>query len=217
MALDLRKPKLSLGQRLTVAAMNLVERLGYHVSTPFHEDYVRTYGAWEYLKWLNEAFRITRMLESRHGKVEAQMIISMAGLWTGCRWCSITHMLIANLELFDANGELGPIDELELPRWQELRDAEVLEQIDRYMVGRWAHMAPLARRMYDLRTGAAKPSTNDDYLLLRTNVMWEWVIECTIVAYDFDPETIPAFGRVARDRSLLERYRQTRGKRGGAP
>jgi len=211
-----RPRKLSLGERLVVRAMNVFSRVGYGISSTFHEDYVRTYGVSEYFKWLGEGFRITKLLEQRFGEVEGQMIISMAGLWTGCRWCSTAHMLIANLTLFAKEGELGPIDELELARWQELRDPEVLERLELRLAGRWAHLRPVARRLYALRTGEVEPDTDDDFLLARANAMWEWLIECTIMGFDMAPEEIPAWGSVARDRKLIARYRQTRRERTAA-
>lgn len=209
--------KLSLGERLVVRAMDVFSRVGYGITTTFNEEYVRTYGVKEYLKWLGEGFRLTKQLEERYGAVEGQLVISMAGLWTGCRWCSTAHMLIANLTEFHATGELGPIDELEVPKWQELRDPEVLARLEERLVGRWAHMAPVARRLYALRTGQEQPETDDDYLLLRANAMWEWLIECTIMGIDLAPESIPAWGPVARDRKLLARYRQARRERASTP
>ena len=190
--------------------MHLFSRVGYGIIVPFQEDYVRTYGALDYMRWLMEGFRITTQLEKRFGRVEGQMIISMAGLWTGCRWCSIAHMFISNLILYHEEQELGPIDELELPHWQEKTDTEVLELLDERLTGRWTDMAAVSRRIYALRTGEVEPQDEDDDLLMRTNVMWELLIECTIMAFDFDPESIPAWGYPARKRKLRARYRAAR-------
>lgn len=209
--------KLSLGERFVVKAMNVFSRVGYGISSTFHDDYVRTFGVGEYIKWLGEGFRITKLLEQRWGTVEGQMIISMAGLWTGCRWCSTAHMLIANLTHFRNEGELGPIDELELAQWQELRDPQVLELLERRFVDRWAPLAAVAQRLYALRTGKAQPETDDDYLLVRANTMWEWIIECTITGFDIEPESVPAWGSVGRNRELITRYRQARRDRNTTP
>jgi len=211
------RSKLPLGQRVVVRALDLYIRAAYRVIAPFNEDYVRTFGAWEYVKWMLEAERIRALLERRYGKTETQMLISMAGLLSGCRWCSIQHMLLANLMIFEQTGELGPVDELDLPRWQEMRDAEVLEVLEESLQPRWSHIVPVLRRLYELRAGLAEPSTDDDYLLVRTNVMWEWAIECTITALDFDPASIPPFGPMARDRTLFTRYRNARAEHRSGP
>ena len=202
--------RLSLTGRAVAAGVDVFGRLGYGVSAPFNQDYIRTYGTIEYLRWLTEAFRITRRLEQRYGPVEGQMIIAMAGLWTGCRWCSIAHMYIANLVLYHREKTLGPIDELEMPRWQDLRDSEILVLLERRLTGRWSTIGEVGRRMYALRIDDVTPESDDDFLLVRTNAMWEWIIECTIMAFDFDPESIPAWGYPARSRKLQARYRAAR-------
>lgn len=209
--------KLELRERFVVGAMNVFSRVGYGISSTFHEDYVRTYGVSEYFKWLGEGFRITKLLEQRFGAAEGQMVIAMAGLWTGCRWCSTAHMLIANLTIFHADGTIGPIDELELAKWQELRDPEVMALLQQRLIGRFAPLAPIAQRLYALRIGEVEPESDDDYLLVRANAMWEWLIECTITGIDMEPETIPAWGPLGRDRKLIARYRQARREREAAP
>jgi hypothetical protein len=206
--------RLSLGERLVVGAMNVFSRVGYGIKTTYNEEYIRTYGITEYLKWLGEGFRITKRLEERFGPAEGQMVIAMAGLWSGCRWCSTAHMLIANLTIFDADGTLGPIDELEVHRWQELRDPEVLALLEERLVGRFAAMGPVARRLYELRVAKVEPETDDDYLLMRANAMWEWLIECTIMGIDLPPEEIPAWGPLGRNRKLVARYRRARHEQG---
>jgi hypothetical protein len=209
--------KLKLRERFVVRAMDLVSRFGYGVKTTFNEEYIRTYGVSEYFKWLGEGFRLTKVLEQRFGAAEGQMVIAMAGLWTGCRWCSTAHMLIANVTLFHADGTIGPIDELELFKWQELRDPEVMARLEQRLEGRWAPMAPVARRLYALRTGQAEPESDDDFLLVRANTMWEWLIECTIMGIDMEPASVPAWGPLGRDHELIARYRQARRERGATP
>jgi hypothetical protein len=74
----------------------------------------------------------------------------------------------------------------------------------------------VARRLYELRMGAP-PESDDDFLLLRANVMWEWLIECTIMGFDLEPESIPAWGSVGRNRKLIARYRQARREQSPVP
>lgn len=205
-----RSQRLSLGQRAFVKVFVFLTKLQTGFEIPFSEDYVRTYGIVDFLKWVSESVRVIKELEKRWGKHEAQMIVSMASMWTGCRWCSIGHMFMANLSVFKDTGELGPIDELDMPSLQELDDPETLVELEGRLTGRWAHLAPIARRLFALRTGEVTPENEDDDLLLRTDLMWEWVIECTIMAFDWAPESIPAWSPEGKDAKLVERYREAR-------
>lgn len=205
-----RAQKLSLGQRAFVKTFTFLTRLQTGAEIPFSEDYVRTYGIWEFLKWVSESVRVIKELEKRFGKHEAQMLVAIASMWTGCRWCSIGHMFIANLSIYKDLGELGPIDELDMPAMQELTDPETVVELEQRLVGRWQHLGPIAHRLYELRMGQDAPKTSDDALLLRTHLMWEWVIECTIMALDLEPESIPAWSPEGKDKALVERYREAR-------
>ncbi len=205
-----RHRKLSLTQRAFIAIFGPVTQAMIGFRIPFIEDYVRTYGITEFVKWSNEGVRLIRELQKRYGEAEGHMLVSISALWCGCRWCSVAHMYIGNLTLFKREGALGPFDELELPNVQEMNDDQVLEVLDRHLVERWAALAPLARRMYRLRTGEALPKDDTDDLLVRTNAMWEWIIECTIMAFDYDPETIPAWDGFGRSHKLKARYREAR-------
>lgn len=177
----------------------------------FTEEFVRTYGVGGFMRWSKNIVSILRRLEARFGPAEAQILIGLAAFWGGCRWCSIGHVLSGNLELYDREGELGPLDELRLPRLQAMQDAEALEQLTAaYEGSRWAEMKELIRRQYLIRSGQLEPENPDDMLVDETNVIWEWVNECTITEMDTDPALIPPQSPMAKKPELLRRYRQAR-------
>ena len=154
--------------------------------------------------------RVRSFVKSFNRQLQVALSNVDSGEVVVCRWCSIGHMFMANLAVYKDLGELGPIDELDMPALQELSDPETVAELERRLVGRWSHLAPIARRLFELRTGEAAPEDEGDDLLLRTDLMWEWVIECTIMAFDFPPETIPAWSPEGKDSALVERYREAR-------
>ncbi|MEM7159656.1 MAG: hypothetical protein AAF799_42845 [Myxococcota bacterium] len=177
----------------------------------FAEEFVRTYGVGEFVRWSKKVFEILQRLEKRFGPAEAQMLIALAAFWGGCRWCAVGHMFTGNLELFDREGELGPLDERQIPRLQVMKDAEALEQLMALYDGtRWSELNGAIRRQYELRSGQHEPENADDLLVEETNVMWEWVNECTITAIDIDPEVVPPQSAIGKKHELCRRYRRAR-------
>ena len=61
-----------------------------------------------------------------------------------------------------------------------------------------------------LRSGQVEEESRDDELLQLANLIWEWVVECSITAMDIDPSTIPPQTPIGKDRKLLARYYEAR-------
>ncbi|MEM9463581.1 MAG: hypothetical protein AAGF11_56105 [Myxococcota bacterium] len=203
--------ELTRGQRVFVALWRRVTMAMAGFSDPNALEFVRTFGVREFVRWVKTSFDLLQILQERWGPIEAQMIIACAGVWSGCRWCSIGHMLTGNLELFKREQRLGPVDEREIPRLQLMRDSEVLaELLGCYCGSRWEEMHALVHRQYLLRSGQVEESSRDDQLLQMTNYMWEWVNECTMLKMDLDPDAIPAQSAIGKDRALIGRYQQAR-------
>lgn len=154
---------------------------------------------------------VLKLLEQRWGPIEAQLVIGFSAVWSGCRWCGVGHMYAANLELLKREGELGPLDEQEIPGLQNKTDGEVLELLlERFAGPRWQEMNRVLHRQYLLRAGRVEEETRDDQLLQMANLMWEWFNECSITVMDIDPLAIPSQSFVGKDRKLLQRYREAR-------
>lgn len=207
----MRRASLTVGQRVFVWAFRRFSTAFAGFPDPFVEEHVRGEGVRGYLGWAKSAFAVMAMLEKRFGPVESQLLIAFAAMWTGCRWCSVGHVLTSNVELFKREGELGPLDELTIPQLQMMQDPAVLEELLRRFSGpRWERLNPLIRRQYLLRSGQVEEESRDDELLQAINTVWEWVVECSIIAMDIDPSKIPPQTPIGKDRKLLARYYEAR-------
>jgi hypothetical protein len=210
----MRRESLTVGQRIFVWAWRRFSVAFAGFPDPFVEEHIRGEGVRSYLRWAKSGFDLMRMLEKRFGPAESQMIIAFAAMWTGCRWCSIGHVLSGNLELFKREGVLGPLDELTIPELQMMEDTEVLEHLLQLYSGpRWERLNPLIRRQYLLRSGQAEEESRDDELLQAVNTVWEWVVECSITAMDMNPADIPPQTPIGKDRKLRARYYEARKKK----
>lgn len=205
--------KLSLGQRAFVAVWERMVAMSVGSPNPLMKEVVLTYGVREYLKRVKMMYEVLTLLEKRWGPLEAQIIIAFAGLWSGCRWCSVGHVYAANLELYKRDGELLPIDEREVAEIQLKTDKEVLELMhERFSAERWDAMRALLHQQYMLRAGQVEEETRDDQLLQMANYMWEWFNECSITVMDMDPTTIPPQSFLGKDKPLIVRYHEARGR-----
>jgi hypothetical protein len=208
------RDKLTLGQRVFMWGWNLMGRVQLGSSNPFGEEIVRTFGLREFLKGAGMMGETMKLLDARWGPMHAQLIMGFAGVWSGCRWCGVGHLYAANLEQFKREGELLPIDEREIPGFQEKTDDEVLAIMqERFSGARWEQVAKVLRQQYMLRSGKVQEETRDDQLLQMANHIWEWLNECTITAMDIDPHAIPPQTPLGKDRKLMERYREARQQR----
>ncbi|MCA9707311.1 MAG: hypothetical protein KDK70_15770 [Myxococcales bacterium] len=203
--------RLTLGQRIFVGLYRTMTSVMVGYRDPFVADYVKTYGIGEFMSWAKASYAMHKMLKERWGPVEAQFVVAFAALWSGCRWCGVGHLLAGNLELYKREGELGPVDERWVPKLQMMRDVEVLQELLGHLDDpRWERMARLVERQYLLHAGLVEEESRDDELLQTANTMWEWVVECTITAMDFEPGAIPAPTPLGKDRKLVQRYRDAR-------
>ncbi len=208
----MNRRKLTLSQRLFIWLWRRLTNLMVGFPDRFAAEYVHTFGIREFLRWSQGVFKVVQQLEARYGgAAEAQMLISFAAMWCGCRWCGVGHLLSGNLELFRRDGVLGPLDERRIPELQLMRDPEVLAELERlFDAPRWQELREALRRQYLLRAGKVEESSTDDQLLQLTNFMWEWVNECSITALDIDPLQIPAQSPINKRRKLMELYQQAR-------
>lgn len=203
--------ELSAGQRAFLWVYLRFTNMFVGFSDPFAAEHIRMEGVRGFLRWAKASFELLDQLNKRFGVVEAQLVIGFAAMWTGCRWCSIGHVYSANLELFKREATLGPLDERSIPELQMLRDEELLALLQQRFAGpRWEELRRLMMRQYLLRTGQVQEESRDDELLQTTNIIWEWVVECSIMAMDIDPDAIPPQTPIGKDRKLRADYAEAR-------
>lgn len=199
--------ELTVGQRAFLWVYLRFTNMFVGFSDPFAAEHIRMEGVGGFLRWAKASFELLDQLTKRFGVVEAQLIIAFAAMWTGCRWCSIGHVLTANLELFKREDALGPLDELTIPDLQLMRDEELLALLQQRFSGpRWEELRRVMVRQYLLRSGQVEEESRDDQLLQTTNIIWEWVVECSIMAMDIDPASIPPQAPIGKNRKLRARY-----------
>ncbi len=203
--------KLTLGQRAFLLVWEPFVAMGVGSKNPLMKEVVLTFGVREYLKRVQMMYEVLKLLEKRWGTLEAQIIIAFAGLWSGCRWCSVGHVYAANLELFKRDGVLLPIDEREVPDLQLSTDEEVIALVeDRFTDPRWDTIRDVLHQQYILRSGQVEEANRDDQLLQMANYMWEWFNECSITVMDMDPAAIPPQSFIGKDHALIKRYHEAR-------
>lgn len=207
-----RDLQLGFGKRMLAKFWRKLTMVWLGTPVPFMEEFLYTHTFGEFLHWAKVSWEVMTLVEKRWGRIEGQLIIGMASLWSGCRFCGVGHFLSHNLELFKLEGVLGPVDERKILQLQMMTDDEVLEELLKGFSGpRWEAIAPVIKRQYLLRSGQVEEESRDDRLLQLTNHMWEWYNECTITVMDIDPtEVAPQAPGHAKDKKLIQRYREAR-------
>ena len=207
------KTHLTLMDRFVLRVLNAVFKWQLGYEGPTTEETIRTYGWRAVLVNSPKGAKLIGALEKRYGAAEAQYLIAVSGLMSGCRWCGTSHMLGANLILFHADGTLGPLDDGRIKEYEQLTDEQFIAELGRVMDNpRWRDTLRAMERLIALHSDTAEGDTEDDPMLNEVNAYWDWTTECTIQAMDWDPILIPAPVPLAKDKALIARYRAAREK-----
>lgn len=199
-------------QRGFIGFMRVMTRVaaGYDMG-PIQEEMVRLHGVRGAVRLMKMGAEITDRLTRAFGEATAQLLIGIAAMWNGCRYCVIGHYS-ANLFLYRDQKVLGPLDEDELIDLMRLTDDESLEVLRQRFAGpEHARVWHLLERMFQLRFRDLDPSEPDDTLLKATVAYWEWLNECTIVlGIDAVPGKVPAIGFMRPNDDFLADYARAR-------
>ena len=199
--------------RALAYALRKTSRLveGYEVA--FLDEALRTFGLRGFLRWMGVSTRVWLELVQRYGERDAHLIAAFASLWNGCGYCTYGHLLAFNLHVFEEGHGLGGLDEEALPALMALRDAQVLEAVERELAApHFARARAAVLRQYALQSGVAGVEQEDDVLLRRAGALYAWVNECSITV---EPPA-PPLGRIARKQPLRQHYEAARARlRGG--
>jgi hypothetical protein len=179
---------------------------------PIQEEMVRLHGVRGAVRLMKMGAEITDRLTRAFGEATAQLLIGIAAMWNGCRYCVIGHVYSANLFLYRDQKVLGPLDEDELIDLMRLTDAESLEVLrQRFSGPEHAQTWRLLSRMFQLRFRDLEPAEPEDKLLKATIAHWEWLNECTIVlGIDAVPGKVPALGFMRPTKDFLADYARAR-------
>ena len=202
--------KSSLLQRLGTGLARSVTRILHGYDIAFLDDMVSTLGIAGMREWGQRLDAVRTRAEQELGPAKGQHAIAFVALLNGCPFCSVSHLYAGNLALFSDSGILFPIDERDVPRIQRLQDPDLLRQLAADLEGHPETLA-MFRRLYALKfntaVGAEEPT---DDLLRAVILLWDVVVECTILQDDVDPERIDPISALAKDSELRRRYREAR-------
>lgn len=204
---------LNLLQRSFLGAVRLMTRVaaGYDMG-PIQEEMVRTHGVRGTVRLMKMGAALTDRLTRALGESTAQLLIGIAAMWNGCRYCVIGHVYSANLFLYRDQKRLGPLDEDELVDLMRLTDDESFAVLrERFSGPEHARTWHLIERMFQLRFRDLEPAEPEDELLKATIAYWEWLNECTIVlGIDAVPGKVPAIGFMRPTDGFLADYARAR-------
>jgi hypothetical protein len=184
---------------------------GYDMG-PIADEMVRTNGVRGAMRLMKLGGDVTKSLTDGLGDYTAQILIGIAALWNGCRYCSIGHIYSANLFWFENEGALGTFDENELIGLMYMTDDESYEELKKMFAGpEHARTWHLIDRMFQLRFRELDPSEETDDLLKAALAYWDWLNECTIIlGIDAKPGNVPALGYMHPSAELIEKYGRAR-------
>lgn len=204
---------LGIFQRAVASAIRMMARLGagYDMG-PIADEMVRTNGVRGAMRLMKLGGDVTKSLTDGLGDYTAQILIGIAALWNGCRYCVIGHIYSANLHRFEKEGVLGPFDENDLIDLMYMTDDESYEAIKATLSGpEDAQTWHLVDRMFKLRFQDIDPAEGEDELLKATLAYWEWLNECTIIlGVDATPGNVPALGYMRPSAELVAEYGKAR-------
>ncbi len=202
--------ELTLAQRIFARVMDAVSIRFMGHPLPFLREILRTHGFAGFRTISGTMQRVQQQCIERYGPIEANVLISAAAMWNGCKFCPRSHLWTANLYHFRDTGKLFPLDDAMAADLQKLTDGEALTHIkQRLTEGGFAKLAERIDRQYHLKAGDAQGTTEDDPHLLATIAAWDWMAECTV--YVEEDQVFPA-DPIGRDADLMKRYQQARGR-----
>lgn len=202
--------KLSFGQRCISYLSTALNFLVYGRVVPFQDEFIGTYGAKNLLEFSKKHAVVSKELYRCYGIRDANILIGFAATWNGCRFCSRSHVWVANLYHLRDHNELFPIDDAEIPQLQKLTDPEILQILkEKLSAPQYHKLRDLLERQYQLKYGNAVGQTPDDVYLQLVNSMWDFLNECSILVEE--DEVFP-MDPIRKNRALTARYLQLRGR-----
>jgi hypothetical protein len=203
-----RRPDVPLWARAVAAAFDAMTEATSGFRLPFSGEIVKVHGVVGMVRLMAALAKLADRLTARYGVVNAQVLIGLSAMWSGCEFCSRGHLLAANLYYLQDTGRLFQLDDALVPELQRKPDGEALAVILRAFEGpEHERLRALCARQFELKAGEPANETDDDTWLKASVAAWEWWTECSIVATGDDvPPTTP----IAKNKVLIARYREAR-------
>ena len=178
---------------------------------PWFDDMVRMHGFPGLKRWSGAIQRAVDGLVEHHGELDAQVLLGTAAFWSGCHYCAGGHLLAASLLYFESTRSLLPIGEDDPARWRKAPKDNVLIEMEERLAGldldELAEMVALHGR---IKLGRVAPDANNltTRAIGQAESAWAMINMCPRAQ---ESARVPALHpRLARDRQLLDAYRQAR-------
>lgn len=199
------KERLNVFERAILAtSMVLHERQqGYRI--PFSGELLRTLGWKRMIEFSKLSAPIMAEAVRVFGERDTQVLCSMCALWAGCPFCSVGHMLAANLLHLRETGALFPIPEPRLREWRRLRDSEVTADARKLLGEKEATLAARIERSLAVHQSPIEPEDPEGKALVSLVALWSLLTECS-VHFEVPVEQIPPLATVAKDKALRAKY-----------
>lgn len=204
------KRDLTFGQKMFCKIVQPMNKLTLGYTVPFMEDFVRTYGLKGAMRGMTRVQTMLALLEAELGDLKAAALVGFGAFWNGCPWCSIGHILAANLIQYDEDETFFFVDELEVPYLQTLRDDDVFVELRKRAKSDFdRELIEQVERQYALKMEKAQPVNEMDELLIAGLQAWDWFNECTIVNAR-PADKVPAIHKLWKKRRLVRAYQAAR-------
>jgi hypothetical protein len=200
--------QLTLIERTVMKAIRALTVASEGYFAVFDEEMIRHRGLGEYLKSIAFMTQAWSRLEKQFGEEDAHILAFYSSMWNGCVYCGYGHLYAHNLGYFKRTGLLFPVEEQDIEQFLQTKDDDFAAFVrSRLARPEYADKLRLFEQLYSTQMSApASPTASKDDLMRLSIALYSYVNECSIIA----ERRGPPMGKVAKDKSLIERYHQAR-------
>jgi hypothetical protein len=199
------KARLSVIERslLAVGSFFFEKQNGYRV--PFSGELLRTLGFARMMEFAKLSEPIMEEAVRVFGERDSQALCGMSALFNGCPYCSVGHLLAANLLHLREKDALFPLDEQDVPALRRMRDADIVTQVRQRLSATEPRLLARIERALALRDETRVAEGEEDAALRALGGLWSIITECS-VQFEVPASTIPPLDKIAKDKALRARY-----------
>lgn len=181
------------------------------IRPPWFDDMVRIHGFPGLKRWSAAIQRAVDSLVELHGELEAHVLLGTAAFWSGCTYCASGHLLAASLLYFEGTKKLLPIGEEDPVRWRKAtKDNALIDMEERLASVDLDALAEKVALHGRIKLGRVTADGDDPTTVSIGHAESAWAM-LNVCPRAQESTRVPALHpRLARDRQLLDAYRQAR-------
>jgi hypothetical protein len=178
---------------------------------PWFDDLIRTHGFLGLKRWSDGIQRAMDGLVERHGELDAQVLMGTAAFWSGCLYCASGHLLAASLLYFESTRRVLPLNENDPRRWRaDTKDNVLIEMEERLSGADLDSLAEMVALQGRIRLGRVTADGDDPTTHAISLAEGSWAMINACPRAQDNTRVPPLHPRLARDRQVMEAYRQAR-------